>query len=467
MGARDVVIIGGGLSGLTTAYLLADKGFNVTLLEAEERAGGQARAFRIDGHIVEHGSHAFFGYYDTTLKLLEELGTLAMCERIPGWTIVDAYGRKALVKQSPWLPNIASVVPSMLRVPWLGLRDKLRLLYAAFQLIQLPSEEMIEVDKSTAFEVGKRYGYSDIGVWTWNSASLGLTNLFVNEQSGAIFVGKHKVLIGTRTGLSYLLPKGDLSDVFANPLHKGAAARGARVITCARATAIERVGAVPDQHQARIHYQQGGASHSIEAHHVIVALQPWDAKELITWRKDPWMELRRVTPVITMTLGLSGRIQASTDGREYGFSREQWMFSVITDLSRLFPMYQGDKTVLRVECGHADRLPGGLAMDEAELVRQVKQDLDRFWPEAIPMHVEFAKIHREAKHLYVSWTAGQFGKKPTPAERDLGNGIFLAGDWTTRGTIGMEAACNSAFEAANHVLELHGIAPLRFRDVTL
>jgi protoporphyrinogen oxidase len=467
MGARDVVIIGGGLSGLTTAYLLAGRGFHVTLLEAEDRAGGQARAFKIDGHIVEHGSHAFFGYYDTSVKLLDELGTREMCEQIPGWTIVDAYGRMAMVKQSSWLPNLLSVVPSMLRIPWLGLRDKLRLLFAAFQLIQLPAEELNEADKSTAFDLGKSYGYSDIGVWTWNSASLGLTNLFVNEQSGAIFTGKHKVLIGTTAGLTYLLPKGDLSDVLANPLHKGAAARGATVITCAKATGIERLGAIPDQHRARVCYEQNGVSHSIEAHHVIVALQPWDAAELITWRKDAWMDLHRVTPVITMTLGLSGRIKASTDGREYGFSREQWMFSVITDLSRLFPMYQGEKTVLRVEVGHADRLPGGLAMEEGELVRQVKQDLDRFWPEAIPMHVEFAKMHREAKHLYVSWTVGQFGKKPTLATRDLGNGIFLAGDWTTEGTIGMEAACNSAYEATNHVLEEHGLEPFRFRNVNL
>jgi protoporphyrinogen oxidase len=467
MGARDIVVIGGGLSGLTTAYLLAGRGLNVTLLEAEDRPGGQARAFIIDGHIVEHGSHAFFGYYDTTVNLLEELGTLDMCERIPGWTIVDAYGRRATIQQSPWLPRLVSVVPSMLTVPWLGLRDKFRLLFAALRIIQIPEEELNEVDQKTAFELGTEYGYSDIGVWSWNSASLGLTNLFVNEQSGAIFAGKHKVLIGTDSGLSYLLPKGDLSDILANPLRKACATRGTNVIVNAKATSIERMGSLPDQHQARVTYEQGGETHSVEAHHVIVALQPWDAAPLITWRKDPWMDLQRVTPVITMTLGLSGRIEASTDGREYGFSREQWAFSVVTDLSRLFPRYRGDKTVLRVEVGHADRLPGGLQMDEAELLRLVKQDLDRFWPEAVPMHIEFAKMNREAKHLYVSWTRGQFSKKPTPAQRDLGSGIFLCGDWTTVGTIGMEAACNSAYEAANHVLEQRGLQPYKFKNVML
>src|SRR6266545_4782109 len=153
MGARQVVIIGGGLSGLTTAYLLAGRGLGFTLLEAEDRPGGQARAFRVDGQIVEHGSHAFFGYYGTTVKLMEELGTRDLCERIPGWTLVDAYGRRALIKQVRWLPRI-------LRVPWFNLWDKLRLMSAAYRIMMIPFEDLDEADKYTSQELGKKYGYS-------------------------------------------------------------------------------------------------------------------------------------------------------------------------------------------------------------------------------------------------------------------------------------------------------------------
>ena len=81
------------------------------------------------------------------------------------------------------------------------------------------------------------------------------------------------------------------------------------------------------------------------------------------------------------------------------------------------------------------------------------------------MTVEKAELHRESKHLYTSWTKGQFSKKPE--DRDVGKGVYLAGDWTSKGTIGMEAAANSGFEAANHVLAAEALPPAEYQDVPL
>ena len=60
---------------------------------------------------------------------------------------------------------------------------------------------------------------------------------------------------------------------------------------------------------------------------------------------------------------------------------------------------------------------------------------------------------------------GEWSKKPT--ERDVGQGVYLAGDWTTKGTIGMEAAANSGIEAANHVLSVEKLPLIPFQDVPL
>jgi phytoene dehydrogenase-like protein len=72
--SSDVVIIGGGLAGLTTAALLARSGKSVTLFEqSSSEIGGRARTSIQDGFYFNQGPHALF-VADVGSKLLKELG---------------------------------------------------------------------------------------------------------------------------------------------------------------------------------------------------------------------------------------------------------------------------------------------------------------------------------------------------------------------------------------------------------
>ena len=71
---RRVVIIGGGLAGMTVAKELRHRGMQVVILEATESLGGKAGAKIRHGHSqVEHGYHVFPLWYRNTRRLLREL----------------------------------------------------------------------------------------------------------------------------------------------------------------------------------------------------------------------------------------------------------------------------------------------------------------------------------------------------------------------------------------------------------
>ncbi|HLM59895.1 MAG TPA: FAD-dependent oxidoreductase, partial [Pyrinomonadaceae bacterium] len=70
--SRKVLIIGAGLSGLVTAYELNKLGFDVTILEAQARAGGRILTVRDfdDNLYAEAGAARIFHEHDLTLKYI-------------------------------------------------------------------------------------------------------------------------------------------------------------------------------------------------------------------------------------------------------------------------------------------------------------------------------------------------------------------------------------------------------------
>lgn len=68
-----VVVIGGGISGLSVAYFLAKRGIKTVVFESEKETGGLGRCHRVNGMSVDSGYHVFFKKDKHLLDLLNEL----------------------------------------------------------------------------------------------------------------------------------------------------------------------------------------------------------------------------------------------------------------------------------------------------------------------------------------------------------------------------------------------------------
>ena len=74
MNDTDVIIIGGGISGLSTAWWLAQAGVSVQVWEAENRIGGKIKSQQQDGYLTERAASLLMNFRPEVAQLVSEAG---------------------------------------------------------------------------------------------------------------------------------------------------------------------------------------------------------------------------------------------------------------------------------------------------------------------------------------------------------------------------------------------------------
>lgn len=82
--APRAIVVGAGISGLAAAFRLQERGFAVTVLEAEDTIGGRMSSVVVDGFTMNRAANILPASYDTIRGLAEAVGLGGQIERVHG-----------------------------------------------------------------------------------------------------------------------------------------------------------------------------------------------------------------------------------------------------------------------------------------------------------------------------------------------------------------------------------------------
>src|SRR5580658_10391535 len=124
MSSQSVLVIGGGLAGLSSAVALAEAGLQVRLLEKRPHLGGRATSYTLpDGSEVDNCQHVTLGCCTNLADFYSRVGAAGKIRFYDRLYFVDAQGRRSTMESSP-LPAPMHLAPSFLLFSSLSLADK-------------------------------------------------------------------------------------------------------------------------------------------------------------------------------------------------------------------------------------------------------------------------------------------------------------------------------------------------------
>jgi squalene-associated FAD-dependent desaturase len=276
-----IVVIGGGLAGITAALDCAQAGCEVTLVEVRRRLGGAVYSFERDGLELDNGQHVFLRCCTAYRELLGRIGGEGGVELQPRLEIpVLAPGEPAVVLRRSGLPAPAHLARALLGYRHLTLRERIAAGRAALALARVDPSR----DDETLGAWLQRHGQSTAAIRNlWDLIALPTLNVPAAEASLGLgaFVFQEGLLRSAGAG-DIGIHRAPLSEIIGHPAARALEAAGVSVRLGWRAVRVERVGArfAVDGEQERL--EAGGVVLAVQ-HHRAAALVPDELSDDTDW----------------------------------------------------------------------------------------------------------------------------------------------------------------------------------------
>ncbi len=454
---KKVIVLGAGISGLTTAYLLHKDGYDVTILEKNDKVGGSIETVIENGLLFDRGPNSAL---ETTPLIAQLVDELNLSEQ---FIYANKKGNKRYILRNNKLHALAISPLAFIKSKLFSGKAKLRLLKEPFV-----GKSRDGYYQSIAEFVTRRLGQEFLdyainpfvaGVYAGNPEDLSVKSAFpklyaLEEEYGGLIVGtirsirKRKKRKEQSKQSAKILSFKDgmkvLPEAIAN--HLGNRVKLNAEVVSIRKTADGNYG---------VTYNEGEQSLTLLTDIILSTIPAYTAAELFGHFEDgirKHLNAVYYPPVLVLYLAYNkDDIGQPLDG--FGFlipSKEEKSFLGAIWSSVLFPNRAEDNKASFTLFIGGSRNPGFIYDDEEELIKTVREEFEelmkikgepvhlakRFWEKAIPQYtIGYVEHENYFDHF----------------EKDY-RGIFLSGNY--RGGISVGDCIKNAELVLNKINSL-------------
>lgn len=437
--SRGVVVVGGGLAGITAALACADAGHDVTVLESRRHLGGLTHSFRRGEIEVDNGQHVFLRCCTAYQALLRRLG-------VSGKAFLQA--KLAIPVRSPklaepvWLrrnglPAPLHLADSVLKYRPIRLADRLRFAGAALALRGVDPAAPDSDARSFASWLAAHGQSADAVTKLWDLVGIATLNAPATDASLGLAATVFQLGLLTDAAAADIgwstVP---LRHLHGDPAHAALTAAGARVLTGTKVTALRRESS---------EWRVSAGETSVRAGAVVLAVPPVAAERLLPPGSvdlpPGWAQELGSSPIVNVHVVFDRQVMdqpfvAAVD------SPVQWVF---------------DRTASSgVDSGQYVAVSMSAAVELIDApVREIRERLLPALREVLGTGagVRDFFVTRE-RHATFRPAPGCAALRPGPVTG--ADGLVLAGAWTATGwPATMEGAVRSGEAAVRALLEQH------------